>query len=89
MSIREFIENVLAIDFDSGTFNNNQFTVSLDSSDEFADILALWSNNRELELLEDDIDSTESLYRYTDGEFEVVLKGNFETNQYSISVEER
>lgn len=89
MSIREFIEAILQLDFDSGDFSNNKFTKKLDSSDEFAELLAVWSNNRELELLEDAIDSTECTNRYTDGNFEVTLKGNFEDNQYSISVEER
>ncbi len=89
MSIRSFIEDVLQLDFDSGTFSNNQFTKKLESSDEFSDLLALWSNNRELEILEDDIDSSQCLNRYTDGTYEVTLKGDFENNQYSISVEER
>lgn len=89
MSIRSFIEDVLQLDFDSGTFSNNQFTKKLESSDEFSDLLALWSNNRELEILEDEIDSFQCLNRYTDGTYEVTLKGDFENNQYSISVEER
>ena len=41
MSIRSFVEDILQLDFDSGTFNNNQFTKKLDSSNEFSDLLAL------------------------------------------------
>lgn len=89
MSIRSFVEDILQLDFDSGTFNNNQFTKKLDSSNEFSDLLALWSNNRDLETVEDNIDSSQCTNRYTDGTFEVTLKGDFENNQYSISVEER
>lgn len=41
MSIREFIEAILQLDFDSGDFSNNKFTKKLDSSDEFAELLAV------------------------------------------------
>ncbi len=92
MSIRGVVEDILNLDFESdGEFNNGKWTAAIPNSNIFADLFDTLSNCSWTDIKLDyrDVDSSDCLYRFTDGQVEITLKGSFDSDQYSIAVEDR
>ena len=86
--MKEFIDS-LNLPFE-GEMRNNQYIINLNSSNEFSTIFNLISLNNSLNSIDGSVateDKTE--FRYTNGEYEILLSANYVDDIYSILIEVR
>lgn len=88
MSLRDFVEETLNLNFE-GEYQKDSYVVTLDNSNDFAKAFDDISNNKKLELLDSDTDSSKCTYIYTDGNYEVKVSALLNIDKYKIFVEER
>lgn len=88
MDMNEFISS-LDLPYE-GEQHGPEYIINLDSSNEFSEVFNKISLINSLSL---DGDSTanddESLFRYTDGYYEVVLAANYDEDVYTVTISEK
>ena len=84
--MQEFIDS-LDLKF-TGEFKNNVYTIEVDNSNDFSSLFNSISLNDSL-ILEDRSVATdkESNFRFTNGEYDVVLRANYDDDVYDLNIE--
>ena len=84
--MQEFIDS-LDLKF-TGEFKNNVYTIEVDNSNDFSSLFNSISLNDSL-ILEDRSVATdkESNFRFTNGEYDVVLRANYDDDVYDLYIE--
>lgn len=73
-----------------GEMRGSQYFIDVDNSNDFSTLFNSISLNDLLRLEDKSIANVnESNFRYTNGEYDVVLKADYKNNIYSLSIEER
>lgn len=88
MSLRDFIEDILDLKVE-GTYKGDEYTVILDNSNDFSEAFDDIVNNKNLEVVDSETNSDACDYIYTDGNYEVRVMADFNTDKYKIVVGER
>lgn len=73
-----------------GEFRNNQYIINTNNSNEFSSLFNTISLNNLLNLEDNSIATDEeSMFRFTNGEYDVVLRANYNDDVYSLTIEEK
>lgn len=88
MSLRDFVEDTLRLDFE-GEYQDDSYIVTLDNSNDFSKAFDDIANNKDLELVDSKTNSSTCTYIYTDGNYEVKVSAIFGLDNYKIMVGER
>jgi len=85
MEINEFVDS-LNLPFE-GELKGKEYVINVDNSDDFSTLFNTIDLNKNLHLTgESKATEKESLFRFTDGYFEVVLEANYDTDVYKLTV---
>lgn len=86
--MQEFIDS-LNLKF-KGKMVNNQYIIIVNSSNDFSSLFNSISLNNFLSLEDNSIATDdESMFRFTNGEYDVILKANYNDDVYSLTIEEK
>lgn len=86
--MQEFIDS-LNLEYE-GEMRGNQYIVNVDTSNKFSSLFNTISLNDLLRLDDNSVaTSDESYFRFTNGEYDVVLNANYSDDVYSLTVEVR
>lgn len=83
--MQEFIDS-LNLPFE-GEMRNNEYIININNSDDFSKLFSSISLNSELSLIDNSLATDEeSRFRYTDGEYELLLQANYKDDIYSLVI---
>lgn len=70
-----------------GEMRNNEYVINTNSSDDFSRLFSSISLNSELSLIDNSLATDEeSRFRYTNGEYELLLQANYKDDTYSLVI---
>lgn len=86
--MQEFIDS-LNLPF-SGDMHDKQYIINVDSSNKFSKLFNSISLNDFLSLEDNSVATDEeSMFRFTNGDYDVVLKADYNNDVYSLLIEEK
>ena len=87
--IEEFVDSLGLSQFE-GEINGDSYMIEVYSSNDFSKIFNLVSTNDELQADDDSVATVNKThFVFSDGYYEVELKGDFDKDVYSVVVRER